>query len=80
METLTCPLCKKELSNTGTTIPGPGEVAESVSIETLYCASCEMLVAPVASSAPRVTLNASDRRLKLASLGWAFHPDSMVQI
>jgi len=54
MTNLICPLCMKELSDRGMTIPGPSEVAGSMSIETLYCASCEMLFAPLASATPRV--------------------------
>jgi hypothetical protein len=62
VESLICPLCKRKLSDGGTTTPGPRELAGSMPIETLYCASCEMLVAPLASSAPRVNVNASDNR------------------
>ena len=62
MESLICPICKRQLPDGGTTTPGPRELARSVPIETLYCASCEMLVAPLASSAPRVSVNASDNR------------------
>jgi uncharacterized protein YbaR (Trm112 family) len=58
MESLICPICTRKLSAAGTT----GELAGSMPNETLYCASCEMLVAPLASSAPRVSVNASDNR------------------
>jgi len=69
MESLICPLCKRQLSDAGTTTPGPRELAGSMPIETLYCASCEMLVAPLASSAPRVSVNASDNRGRIRSGG-----------
>jgi uncharacterized protein YbaR (Trm112 family) len=62
MESLICPLCKRQLSDGATTTPGPRELAGSMPIEKLYCASCEMLVAPLANSAPRVSVNASDNR------------------
>lgn len=64
MKSVMCPLCKKELAD-----PGPGGVAESTPMETLYCASCEMLIVPVASSAPHVTVNASDSRGRIRSGG-----------
>lgn len=69
MKNLICPLCSKELSGRGMTIPGPGEVARSMPIETVYCASCEMLVAPVSSSAPRLNVNASDNQGRIRSGG-----------
>jgi hypothetical protein len=67
MENLICPLCMKKLSDRGMPIPGPGQVAGSMPINTLYCASCEMLVAPVA--APHVTDHASDNRGRVRSGG-----------
>ena len=69
MKNLICPFCMKNLSDRGMTIPGPGEVAGSMPIETLYCASCEMLVAPLASSEPRVSVNASDNQGRIRSGG-----------
>jgi hypothetical protein len=69
MERLICPLCKKELGDNGIATPRLGERAGSMPIETLYCASCEMLVAPLASSAPRVSVNASDNRGRIRSSG-----------
>jgi uncharacterized protein YbaR (Trm112 family) len=67
MESLICPICKRQLSDGGSTTPGPRELAGSVPIETLYCASCEMLVAPLASSVPRVSVNASDNHGRIRS-------------
>lgn len=69
MESLICPLCQKELADNGIATPELGELAGSMPIETLYCASCEMLVAPLASSAPRVSVNASDNRGRTRSNG-----------
>lgn len=69
MESVICPICKKELSDASTATPGPRDSARSMPIETLYCASCEMLVAPLASSAPRVSVNASDNRGRIRSGG-----------
>jgi len=62
MESLICPVCKRKLSDGGTTVPGPGELTGSGPIKTMYCASCEMLVAPLANSAPGVSVNSSDNR------------------
>ena len=69
MENLICPLCMKKLSDRGMSIPGPGQGAGSMQIETLYCASCEMLVAPLSSFAPRVSVNASDNQGRIRSGG-----------
>jgi hypothetical protein len=69
METFICPTCRKGLSDTGTITPGPGELPGSMPIETLYCASCEMLVVPLVSVAVRVSVNASDNRGRIRSSG-----------
>lgn len=69
METFICPTCQKELSDTGTITPGPGERPGSMPIETLYCASCEMLVVPLVSVSLRVSVNAADNRGRIRSSG-----------
>ena len=69
MESLICPICEKELADTGTGTPGPVELPGSMPVETLYCASCEMLVAPLASFAPRISVNASDNQGRIRSGG-----------
>jgi hypothetical protein len=69
MESLICPLCKKELGDNGLAAPGPGEGTGSMLIEMLYCGSCEMLVAPLANSAPRLRVNASDNRGRIRCSG-----------
>ena len=69
MESLICPLCKRKLWDAGTTTPDPGELGRVMPSETLYCASCEMLVTPLASSAPRVSVNASENQGRIRSSG-----------
>src|ERR1700681_3265640 len=56
METVICPICKKQLRDETLSA---SESAESLPGETLYCPSCEMLVEPVVSSG-RVGADASD--------------------
>jgi hypothetical protein len=69
MKSLICPICKKELSDAGTATSGPSELTGSMPVGTIYCASCEMLVAPFVSSAPRVRVNASDNQGRIRSGG-----------
>ena len=69
MENLICPICQKELSDASIAAPGAGKLSGSMPIQTLYCASCEMLVAPFASVATRVRVNASDNQGRIRSGG-----------
>ena len=69
MGNLICPICNKELSDASTAKPGPGELTGSMPVETLYCASCEMLVAPLVGLASRVSVNASENRGRIRSSG-----------
>src|ERR1700747_900017 len=65
MESLICPICKKQLSDAN----GAGEANRRRSGEKLYCPSCEMLVDPLASAENRVRVDASDNRGRIRSGG-----------
>ncbi len=65
MESLICPICKKQLSDAN----GAGETDGRGAGETLYCPSCEMLVQPLVSSETRVRVDASDNRGRIRSGG-----------